>query len=54
MLKKLREKIVVSDLEALLIKPVQRILNYPLLLNELINVSIKNMLKELTGAVIVW
>ena len=44
MLNKLREKIVVFDLEALLIKPVQRILKYPLLLNELIKVSIKNLI----------
>ncbi|XP_052067462.1 dynamin-binding protein-like isoform X1 [Mytilus californianus] len=35
-LNELREQIVVFDLEALLIKPVQRILKYPLLLNELI------------------
>ncbi|KAK3102404.1 hypothetical protein FSP39_011155 [Pinctada imbricata] len=34
-LDKLREKCVVFDLEAILIKPVQRILKYPLLLNEL-------------------
>ena len=37
-LNELRGKIVVFDLEALLIKPVQRILKYPLLLNELIKV----------------
>ncbi|KAL4224790.1 hypothetical protein ACF0H5_015486 [Mactra antiquata] len=36
LLDKLRDKHVVFDLEALLIKPVQRILKYPLLLNELI------------------
>ncbi|XP_045175182.2 dynamin-binding protein-like isoform X2 [Mercenaria mercenaria] len=35
LLDKLRENHVVFDLEALLIKPVQRILKYPLLLNEL-------------------
>ncbi|XP_062618724.1 dynamin-binding protein-like, partial [Saccostrea cucullata] len=35
MLDKLRQKTVVFDLGALLIKPVQRILKYPLLLNEL-------------------
>ncbi|KAK3591896.1 hypothetical protein CHS0354_005105 [Potamilus streckersoni] len=38
-LDKMREKSVVFDLEALLIKPVQRILKYPLLLNELIKVT---------------
>ncbi|KAL3842358.1 hypothetical protein ACJMK2_020381 [Sinanodonta woodiana] len=38
-LNKMREKSVVFDLEALLIKPVQRILKYPLLLNELIKVT---------------
>ncbi|XP_060600794.1 dynamin-binding protein-like isoform X2 [Ruditapes philippinarum] len=36
LLDRLREKHVVFDLEALLIKPVQRILKYPLLLNELL------------------
>ena len=38
LLDELREKHVVFDLEALLIKPVQRILKYPLLLNALIKV----------------
>jgi hypothetical protein len=40
MLNKIREKINVFNLEALLIKPVQRILKYPLLLEELKKVSI--------------
>ena len=39
MLDKLREKMPVFDLCAFLIKPVQRVLKYPLLLNELIKVS---------------
>ena len=38
-LNKLRERSVVFDIEAILIKPVQRILKYPLLLNELFKVS---------------
>ena len=38
LLDELREKHVVFDLEALLIKPVQRILKYPLLLNALFKV----------------
>lgn len=38
MLDRLRQKTVVFDLGALLIKPVQRILKYPLLLNELFKV----------------
>jgi hypothetical protein len=37
-LEKLRQKTTVFDLGALLIKPVQRILKYPLLLNELFKV----------------
>ena len=40
LLDELREKHVVFDLEALLIKPVQRILKYPLLLNELLKVGV--------------
>ena len=39
MLDKMRQKTVIFDLGALLIKPVQRILKYPLLLNELYKVS---------------
>jgi hypothetical protein len=46
MLKKLGEKINVFNLDALLLKPVQRILKYPLLLNELIKVSIKNIIQH--------
>ena len=38
MLEKMRQKTVIFDLGALLIKPVQRILKYPLLLNELYKV----------------
>lgn len=38
LLDRLRQKTVVFDLGALLIKPVQRILKYPLLLNELFKV----------------
>jgi hypothetical protein len=46
MLNKIREKINVFNLEALLIKPVQRILKYPLLLEELKKVSIKNIIQH--------
>ena len=46
LLDELREKHVVFDLEALLIKPVQRILKYPLLLNELLKVGVPSLLRK--------
>ncbi|XP_069133070.1 dynamin-binding protein-like [Argopecten irradians] len=42
MLDIMREQTVIFDVEALLIKPVQRILKYPLLLNELIKTTEEN------------
>jgi len=39
MLSKMRQHMSVFDLGSILIKPVQRVLKYPLLLNELIKVS---------------
>jgi len=44
MLSKMRQHMSVFDLGSILIKPVQRILKYPLLLNELIKVLLTHLL----------
>lgn len=41
----LRRQVICFDMDSILIKPVQRILKYPLLLNELIKVNYKKFLK---------
>lgn len=42
-LETLRLQVACFDMGSILIKPVQRILKYPLILNELIKVRIKNL-----------
>jgi hypothetical protein len=43
-LETLRLQVACFDMSSILIKPVQRILKYPLILNELIKVRIKSLL----------